>query len=1013
MFTEGGGPPDEEAPDQRLENLLEVVTSLADLDFSRRAKIYGDGSFLDGIAYGLNVLCEELRASTISRDYYDGIIRSMAEGLVVVDAHGLISDVNPALTELLGQSRSALVGTPWSDLCPELLAEDPAEGSFGSSPGSSVASSDARAERRVETALVRADGRAIEVALSRSILRRPNGIDGWMYVVQDITAHKELARTLARARDAALHSAQVTASFLANMSHEIRTPLNGVIGMAWLLLEDERIAGSGADPATHAKLEAIHDCATLLLDIVNDILDLSKLESGAAALDVGELELAVTVENLLHVYAVRAEQKGVELVPVLEPELPLRVRGDAGRLRQVLGNLVSNAVKFTERGEVVVVVEPVDEPPGSPEAREGVVWLRFAVSDTGIGIAEHLQETIFEAFAQAETATARKYGGTGLGLTISKRLVALMGGRIGCTSELGRGATFWFEVPLERVVDERAPSERAPLIGQQVLVVEDNARLRTALADSLRHWGARVLLASHWEEARTLIRGATEPPCLAVVDWDGAGAAAGRELLDPLVKAGTRVVLLTPLASVEAVTESWPRERVATLPKPPKYSRLRSLLRGSFDGPGRDPGGSRAALLRSPQWVPEAPVLVVEDNPINQAVIREQLRRLGLAVWVVGDGRQAVEAVAQQRFSIVLMDLHMPVMDGYEATERLRRHPHGADLPIVAVTANATDQVRERCLAVGMDDFLSKPLRIEMLSRCLSRWTRCTPRELPAPEAARAGGPAWGPGDGPGRAGTDEQAPGMSSAFWSRARVLVADDDPINRRVLVGMLERIGIAADEAEGGDEAVRAASQRRYGAVLMDVEMAGVDGLMATQRIRALESTERTPIIAVTGHDSARERARCIEADLDDFLTKPVRRAELVMLLLLWLGPTLRADGRPWADRLASAELPGLSAVAASSALGVGAELEAELREHFVRTGRDRLERMRRIALARGSSAGAAGDPGWSRDVFGLVTWSANLGAMRLAGLAAALNAARVEDRAALLNVLDHELSALALS
>ena len=1004
---------DGEALASRLENLLDVVTSLAELDFSKRAKLHGDGAFLDGIAYGLNVLSEELRASTVSRDYYDGIIRSMAEGLLVVDAHDTITDVNPALAALLGRSREQLTGMPWAAICahprPDLSAE-PARGDDEAT---------ARAERRVETELTRADGRSVEVALSGSVLRRPNGVDGWMYVVQDITAHKELARNLAKARDAALHSAQVTASFLANMSHEIRTPLNGVIGMAWLLLEDERIAGAGVDPATHAKIEAIHDCATLLLDIVNDILDLSKLESGSAELHIDELDLAHTVENLLHVYAVRAEQKGVELVPAMDPELPTRVRGDAGRLRQVLGNLVSNAIKFTEHGEVVIEAHRIEggsSPPPSQAvaARDDVVWLRFEVSDTGIGIAEHLQATIFEAFAQAETTTARKYGGTGLGLTICKRLVALMGGRIGCTSELGVGSTFWFELPFECVATGDAESRSGFLAGRQVLVVDDNARQRRALARAIEHWGGRPLLASDGAEARALLRDTDARPSLALVEWGPTDVDPGPPLEDlfTLVGGVMQIVLLTSLSSPEPVTDALAPGVLAALPKPPKHSRLRNLLQSAVEGLDREPARPRASSGVS-RLSSHAPLLVVEDNPVNQAVIVGQLRRLGLAAQVVPDGREAVEAVARERFPLVLMDLHMPVMDGYEATEQIRRHPHGIGLPIIAVTANATEQVRERCLAVGMDDFLSKPLRIEQLSRCLSRWgiqgrdpTQADDRNAAPVAAAPGRSEPDGVPRASGRAEVSE-----AHAFPLDARVLVVDDDPINRRVLSGMLGRLRIEVDGVASGDEAVTAAARCRYGAVLMDVEMAGVDGLAATRSIRDGESTTRTPIIAVTAHDSVEERTRCAAADMDDFLTKPVRMVDLAARLALWLGPGPRPDGRSWVDRLASNDPPPLTSMAPLAELARAPGLVTDIREHFLREGRERLDRLSRVAASTEAAGARDGDLGWRRDVFALITWSANLGAVRLAGLAAALNNGRREDRAFLLKLLDRELAALA--
>ncbi len=656
------------------------------------------------------------------------ILDATPEAVLLLNADGRVVDANPVTERIFHVRPTDLVGTrlvdrmvpePHRDRYRDTLALARSADSLG-----------LRVDP-VELPLLDARGGEVPCELTIHAVASSGGPDLLTLYLRDLRTQKAAEAELIAAKEAAEAASTAKSEFLANMSHEIRTPMNGVIGMTSLLLDTE------LDREQADFVETIRTSGDALLTLINDILDFSKIEADKLDLETAPFDVRDSVESALDLIAQIAADKGIELAYVIEDGVPGRVTGDVTRVRQVLVNLLGNAVKFTDEGSVLVRVSAT--PPDERVGRRTL--LRIAVEDTGIGIAEAKRSQIFESFSQADASTTRHYGGTGLGLTISQRLAEMMGGEIGVESEVGIGSTFWFSVDVEVAGCERRVflhPDQPVLDGRRVLVVDDNKVNREILTRHVARWKMSAVAVTSGADALTQAaqaEAAGAPFDLVLLDMqmpEMDGLETARRLRADLT-APPILVMLTSINRDGALRDQAARAGVyAILYKPTKPAQLHDTLIQAFETHAGGPGATawiamNDATLAGPSApdaaAPRSPlrILLAEDNVVNQKVAVRTLQRLGYGADVVSSGLEALDALRQRRYDVVLMDIQMPELDGLSATARIREEWAADEQPVVvALTANAMDGDRERCLAAGCDAYLSKPLNREALGTLLA-----------------------------------------------------------------------------------------------------------------------------------------------------------------------------------------------------------------------------------------------------------------------------------------------------
>jgi PAS domain S-box-containing protein len=637
--------------------------------------------------------------------HFDAILDQIEDACAVVDRAGNYRYVNHAFSRLFGRSRESLLGTNFAnnagtesrvDVLREVCAR--------------VWKTGLPVKALEYRTLIGGVEKCLEqsMSLDRDADKRPIG---FMTIIRDCTERALAQQELARAKEAAENATKAKSEFLANMSHEIRTPMNGIIGMTALALD------SDLTPYQADCLGAVKSSAESLLTILNDILDVSKIESRKLQIELVPFSLADTVSDALKPLAMRAHEKGLELLCDIAPDVPAGIVGDPVRVKQVITNLVGNAVKFTDRGHVMVSVRE--------EARtDGCTRLHFAVSDTGIGIPEDKQHSIFDAFSQADGSTTRRFGGTGLGLAISTMLVQLMGGRISVESTPGTGSTFHFTMAFDVVNLSGTLPDRSRLADLRVLIIDDNPLNRRILEAQTTSWRMRPTVVDGGLAAMDALTAAARqgrPFSLVLLDAnmpDLDGFDVAEQVSRRPELAGSTIMMLSSSGLEGDVARCKALGIAAYLTKPIKASDLFQAICRTIDrSPAAAPQSVHTKAARPSAPARLARVLVAEDNIVNQRVALGLLSRRGHQVTVVNNGREALEALASDTFDLVLMDVQMPEMGGFEATAaiRAREREIGGHVRIVAMTAHAMNGDRERCVAAGMDGYLSKPLDPRML----------------------------------------------------------------------------------------------------------------------------------------------------------------------------------------------------------------------------------------------------------------------------------------------------------
>jgi PAS domain S-box-containing protein len=811
--------------------------------------------------------------------------------MLVDPSDGVIIDANAAALGFYGYSRERLMAMRITDI--DTLPASEVLQAMASVPHGHG--------KQIEFQHRVADGSVRNVELSASFIQFNKRIVLHL-IIQDITdrkqyelalmkSNRELKETTTLANEMAIKAEMASTAkseFLANMSHEIRTPMNGVIGMAGLLL------GTNLDDDQRRYAEIVRTSGDSLLGLINDILDFSKIEAKKLNLETLDFDLWSLLDDFAVTMALRAHEKGLELLCAADPAVPTLLRGDPGRLRQILTNLAGNAIKFTPAGEVAIRVSLV-------ESNDNDLILRFSVRDTGIGIPAEKIHILFDKFSQVDASTTRQYGGTGLGLAISKQLVELMGGEVGVESELGKGSEFWFTAHFGKQAEgtQAGRVQPADLRGVRVLIVDDNATNREIMTTLLASWGMRPLEAQDGPEALHILYRAldeNDPLRIAVIDMQLPGMDGGT--LGQTIKADarlvdTRMVMLTSLGTRGDARRFQEIGFAAYASKPIQHKELEAVLSLALTNwhevePMRRPLVTRYTAREALNLfaASEARILVAEDNITNQQVALGILKRLGLRADAVANGAETLKALETIPYDLVLMDVQMPVMDGLEATRQIRNLQSTVSnhkIPIIAMTANAMQGDREICLDAGMNDYVTKPVSQQALAEALDKWLK--------KETATITKQATGlPGKTASIADQDSEAPvfdraGMMVRLMNNeglAQLIVEnflEDTPRQIAALKGYLETKNVP--DAERQAHTIKGASATVGGeamrAVALEMEMAGKAGDLDAVKARMVELEAQfdrlKQAITMEGNDLSKAQTNEVLATADKFanLTK----------------------------------------------------------------------------------------------------------------------------------------------
>lgn len=797
----------------------------------------------------------------IERQHAQGAMRdSEARLRAVLDnaAKGIMAITQTGVIEICNQAAADLFGVPLSQMARSQVADLPG------------------VDRVLRMIAVDADRPGIQLRSGVHVLQTQHhdGADRWLrlsvsqvttqqgalfiVMVHDLTQEYRARDELQRAKAQAESASRAKSEFLAVVSHEIRTPLNVIIGMT------ELAVGSKSPSEQQEYLSRVRANAEALLHLVFSMLDMSKIEAQLLEIETIPFDCAQLVGEVAEAVASRLMSKRVAMVCAVSPEVPPLLMGDPTRLRQILMNLLGNASKFTEKGEVQAIVDVVGR-------NDRTAVLRFTIADTGIGIPREVQSRIFERFFQADSSTSRRYGGSGLGLTISRSLVSLMGGRIWFESEPGVGSQFCFELPL--ALPARTNSEPLPSAAHlHVMVVNSSVVTGRAMAAVLRHRGYQVTYCTSIDEARTQLQTAAEPPHALLCDAHPPAPEGPSSVLALIAQprlGRTRVILVTPMwTSAPSLPMDSPLPFESML-LPVSNSRLLSAVARvtglSASGPSTAAGEEPSA---PPPTRPRR-ILVVEDNPDNQRLAWHTLAGAGYAVDLAENGAVAVTLVMQQDFDLILMDVEMPEMDGFQATRQIRERTAAQGrprVPIVGLTAHAVPVFRQRCLDAGMDDYATKPIPRVQLLELVANW------------------------------------------LDRRPVILAADDSEDGRLLMRELLRQLGNCRPLlAENGQQAIELLRQREVALVLLDMEMPVLDGYATARAIRSMPRGGAVPIIAVTGHQGAEATQRVLSAGCTAMVSKPIRARDLRQLVEHYVSPILAVAAPPPAPAPPAPEAP----------------------------------------------------------------------------------------------------------